>query len=128
MPPALFILRELRERELGDYIRSHLVQDRIVAGSPDIFDHAPGKPHRIVRSVRPAGERGPAVDERKEPVEYVAFQELLRGVQDDLLARKRRVDPYKVYGILKLIAETIRAARLVKSATRPDALRESLIF
>ena len=109
MPPALFVLRELRERELGFYIRSHLIEDRVVACGPYVFGHAPGKPHRIVGSVRPAGERGPAVNKGKEPVEHIALYELLRGMQHDLLARKRRIHPYEVYRILKLITETIRA-------------------
>ena len=80
------------KRLLRFEVRRPLVQERVVAGRPDVLDDRPGQPEEVVRGVRPPDEPGPAVLEAMEPVDHVPFEELLGGVQQDLPARQRR-DP-----------------------------------
>ncbi len=57
----------------------------------------------------------------------VAFFELVRGVKQNLLAGDVRFGVNERHHILQLIAETERAARLIKRRTRPHAADERLI-
>ena len=85
-PHPVLAVGQGREGELGFEVGRPLVEERVVAGRPDVLDHAPGQPEEVVRGVRPRGEPGPAVLEPVEPVDHVPFEELLRGVQEDLPA------------------------------------------
>ncbi len=76
----------------------------------------------------PRDEPGPAVLEPVEPVDHVPFEELLRGVQEDLLAGDRRVHPDQVDRVLQLVAEPERPAGLVEPPTGPDPLGEGLVL
>ena len=89
-PHPLLAGRQGLERQVGLEVGRPLVEERLVAGRPDVLDDGPGQPEQVVRGVRPADEPGPAVLEAVEPVDDVPFEELLRGVQEDLPARERR--------------------------------------
>ena len=78
--------------------------------------------------MRPPDEPGPAVLEAMEPVDHVPFEELLRGVQEDLPAGERRVHPDQVDRVLELVAEAVGPARLVEPAPGPDPLGERLVL
>ena len=116
------------EGQLGLEVGRPLVEERVVAGRPDVLDHAPGQPEQVVRGVRPADEPGPAVLEPVEPVDHVPFEELLRGVQEDLPAGDRRVHPEQVDRVLQLVAEPERPARLVEPPAGPDPLGQGLVL
>jgi len=63
-----------------------------------------------------------------KPVDHVSFRELLRSVEHYLPAGDRRVHPYQVYRVLKLVTKTERPARLVEAAPGPDSLGKRLVF
>ncbi len=78
--------------------------------------------------MRPRREPGPAVAEAVEPVDDVPFEELLRGMQEDLLAGDARVHPQEVDRVLQLVAEAERPGRLVEPPPGPDPLGEGLVL
>ena len=78
------MIPSLLEGLLGLQVGRPLVQDRGVPGGLDVLHDRPGEPEQVVRGVRTPDEPGPAVLEPVEPVDDVPFQELLRGVQQDL--------------------------------------------
>ena len=61
-------------------------------------------------------------------MEDIAFEELVRRVQNNLLAGQGRINPDQVHRVLKLVSETESAAGLIKSAARPNAFGQGLIF
>ena len=61
------------------------------------------------------------------PVLHVAFLELVRSCEQDLFARDFRTAVDERHHVLQLIAETKRAARLIKRGARPDATRKCLV-
>src|SRR3954471_11936924 len=63
-----------------------------------------------------------------KPVDYVPFRELLRSVENYLLAGDGRVHPDQVDRVLKLVTEAERAARLVEAAPGPDSLGKRLVL
>ncbi len=75
-----------------------------------------GQPYIVVRAHRThaaghiAGARGQVVP----PVQGVALRELVRGRSDYMRARAQRVAVKRRKAVLELVAETVRAARLVK--------------
>src|SRR4029077_10682832 len=69
-----------------------------------------------------------AVVQRVEPVRHVAFQKLLRGMEQNLFAGESGTRPDDVTRITELVAESECAARLIKTPARPDALGNGLIF
>ena len=76
-----------REGQFGFEVGRPLVEQRLIAGRADVLDHPPGQPEQVVRGMSPGDEPGPAVLEPVEPVDDVPLEELLRAVQEDLLAR-----------------------------------------
>src|SRR5208337_3224690 len=78
--------------------------------------------------MRPPDKTRSAILKAMEPVDDVPLEELVGGVQPNLVAGHGGVHPYQVHGVLKLVAETVCPAGLIKSTTGPDALGKSLIF
>ena len=94
--------------------------------SPVREDVAAGRqrqPEVIVGAVRAhAAARG-----RMPPVLHVAFPELARRAEQQMLAQKARLGVDQRHRVLQLIAEAEGAARLVVSAARPEAARQRLV-
>ena len=61
------------------------------------------------------------------PVLNVAFDKLPRGRAQQMLARDFAVGDAQRHHVLELVAETVRAAQLIKRRARPDAARQRLI-
>ena len=76
---------------------------------------------RAAKPVRPSCKQ-------VEPVDHVAFEELLRGVQQDLPPGQRRVHPDQVHRVLQLVAEAEGPAGLIESAPGPDPLGQRLVL
>ena len=64
---------------------------------------------------------------RQPPVLDVALGELAAGGADQMLACQRRADRGQRHAVLKLVAESVGAARLIEGGPRPDAAGERLI-
>src|SRR6266536_1919639 len=64
---------------------------------------------------------------RVPPMLDVAFAELVRGGAQQMLAGQRRLSVDQRHHILQLIAETISAAGLIKSAAPPKPAAQRLV-
>src|SRR5437762_12365145 len=62
------------------------------------------------------------------PVLNVSFLKLSRCAEEEVLAHKVRLGVDERHRILKLIAETKSARRLMVSASRPQTARERLVY
>ena len=111
-----------RERRRGEETHA-LVQHRDIAGGADVVRREVGEPDEVV------GESGADAprEGRVPPVEHVPLHELMRGVEQDLLAGEPRPEGHERGRILELIAEPVRAARLVEGGAPPDAAGQRLI-
>ena len=104
-----------------------LVQDRPIAGHANVLDRRPGQPEQVVRGVGAGDESRPAVLKAEEPVDHVAFEELLGRMQQDLPPGQQRVEPDQVHRVLQLVAESKGPAGLIESLPRPDPLHQGLV-
>src|SRR6266568_2252121 len=103
--------------------RNRLVQHCEVGGGLDIVCNGVSKPYPIVRNAR-----ADALAERRQPpMLNIAFDELPSGGAQEMFSRHRRSRQRKCRSVLKLVAETISAARLIKRRSRPQAAGERLI-
>ncbi len=57
----------------------------------------------------------------------IAFDELPSGGAQEMFARHRRSRQRKCHPVLKLVAETVRAARLIKRRSRPHPADQRLV-
>ena len=64
---------------------------------------------------------------RMPPVLDVAFAELPRRAQQQVLADERRLGVHQRHHVLQLVAEPERAPRLVEAAAAPEAARHGLV-
>ncbi len=111
-----------RERAHRDE-RHDLVEHARVAGDAHVLVHDVGQPREIV------GEAGAhaASTLRMPPVLDVALDELAGGGAQDVLARHRGLRIHERHDVLQLVAESVRAARLIECRARPHAARERLV-
>ncbi len=95
-------------------------------GVLDVLGGGIGHPQQVVGE---AGSNPPAgaIRERVPPVQYVAFDELVGGVEQDLIAGDPRVVADQVERVLQLVAEAECAAGLVVGCARPDTAHQGLI-
>ena len=88
------------------------VEDGAVAGERDVVRGDERQPHAVVGDVR--AHALAAV--RQPPVLHVALGKLARRGAQDLLAQQLRSGEAQRHRVLELVAEAIRAARLVEPA------------
>ena len=103
--------------------RHGLVQHAPVAGGVDVEGGEEGQPEEIVREARARA----ASRRRVPPVQHVAFDELMRGVAQELCPRDGGTQVDQRRRVLELVAEAVRAARLVERAPPPHAARQRLV-
>jgi len=94
-----------------------LVEYRCVAGYTQIMIDDIRHPDQIIRES--CANSLPTL--RMPPVLHIAFFELARCASQDVRARKRRLCIHECHHILQLIAESIRAAPLIQSGSRPHS-------
>ena len=110
------------ERARGEE-RNTLGEDRAVACCFDVLRGCVRQPQQVVRKTRAQ----PAARWRMPPVQHVAFDELVRGVEQDLLPRERRIHGEERQRVLELIAESECAAGLIEGRARPQPAGQRLI-
>ena len=100
-----------------------LVEDAPIAGGANVEGGDVRQPQQVVGEARARA----AVARRMPPMEHVALDELVRGVEENLRARQLgpRVDESGC--ILELVAEAEGAARLVEGRAAPEPAGERLI-
>ena len=76
-----------------------------------------GKPEKIVTD--PGADAGAGLG--MPPMLDIAFDELSRGRAQNLVARDLGRGMHQRHDILQLIAESVSAARLIKSGAAPDS-------
>ena len=100
-----------------------LVQDTDVPGRPDVLGDCIGQPEQIVGASRAQ----PAARRLVPPMLHVAFDELMSGGPQQVLAPKVWPRERERHHVLQLIAEAERAARLVVTGAGPEAAAHVLI-
>ena len=110
-------------QQLAFQKRDHLVEHGGIAGGVDIMRDRVGEPRPIVGDARAHA----LARMRQPPMLHVALDELPRGGAQQVLARHRRPRGGQRHAVLQLVAEAIRAARLVESRARPDAAGQRLV-
>ena len=104
-------------------IRHLLVEDRQIAGGGRVLQRGIREPEAIVGKTRPdAAARGFV-----PPVLDVSLTELMCRGAKQLCAREVRSSKDQRKHVLQLIAESVRAARLIERRPSPDAARQRLI-
>ena len=116
-----FRLAGLERRRFEE--RHDFVQHRCIAGPPDIDGDGIREPQPIVGASRPCA----APARRMPPVLHVAFNELAGGGTKQVGTTDRRLRKDERQDVLKLVAESERAARLKRPAAGPDATAQRLI-
>ena len=104
-------------KRLGLEKRNHFLENRSVAGGPHVMGSHKRQPKQIVGN--PGADAGAGFG--MPPMLDVAFHELPRGGAQDLFARDLRRGMNQGHDILKLIAKSVSAARLIKGRAAPDA-------
>ena len=94
-----------------------------VASGLDIPTHGQRQPEQIIGTPGANTTTGG----RMPPVLHVPLLELPARRPQDLLAEQFRRGMHQSHGILKLIAETVRAARLIEGRARPHPAGKRLI-
>ncbi len=100
-----------------------LVEDSRIAGGADIFRDDKGQPQQIVRATRAQSAAARLVP----PVLHVAFDELPSGSFEQMRPREFRPREQQCHDVLQLVAEAVRAARLVVTRARPEPAAHVLI-
>ena len=103
--------------------RDAFIEDGPVSGGVDVMGDCIGEPRTIIRD---AGSHA-LTRMRQPPMLDIAFDELSRRGPQQMLAGQRGPRRGERHAILQLIAETIGAAGLIESGTRPDAAAQRLI-
>src|SRR4051794_5313404 len=80
-----------------------------------------------IRGPVASAEAGSARRCRVPPLQDIALQKLLAGVQQDLAARQLRACREQGQDVLELVAKAERAAALVGAATAPKPRGEQLV-
>ena len=81
---AVLALGEGEEGLFGIEVGDLLVEEGVVAGHADVLHDAPAEPEEVIVGVGAAGEAGAPVLLAEEPVDDVALDELLGGVEEDV--------------------------------------------
>ena len=114
----------LARLEGGTVEERHLfVEDRRIARRLDVVRRDRGEPRPVVGDARAHALPG----RREPPMLEIALDELPRRCAQDVLARQLGPRHGERHDILKLVAETIGAAGLIESRTRPIAARQGLV-
>jgi hypothetical protein len=100
-----------------------LVEHGLVSGGVQIEPGDPGEPEQVVREPGP----DPAARGRVPPVEHVALRELVGRVFQDLAPEPGRVEPDQRHGVLELVTEAKRAARLVERGPAVEPTADVLV-
>ena len=100
-----------------------LVQHAPIAGDAHVAACGQWQPQEIVGTARAYA----AVGRRMPPVLHVAFRELVRRTQQQVVAHALRLRVQHRHRILQLIAETKRAARLIVAAARKKPAGDGLV-
>ena len=103
--------------------RHELVEDSRVAGRPRVVSRRVRQPQQVVR----ATGAGAASARLVPPVLNVAFDELMGGRPQQVLAREVRADECERHRVLELVAEAERPAGLVVAGARPEATAQVLV-
>ena len=104
-------------------VRDSFVENVDIAGGRDVVTHHKRQPKIVVgKSCAYAAPRG-----RMPPVLHVALLELARGGLQNHLPRNLRQAVDQCHHVLQLVAEAVRAARLIERRSSPHAATERLI-
>ena len=97
--------------------RQRLVQDGSVSRELDVGPGHERQPEKVV------DETGPDADVRRgvPPVEYVPFDELMAGMETDLLTNAGRVEEEQRGRVLELVPKSVRASGLIERGPTPNA-------
>ena len=100
-----------------------LVEDAEVAGDLHIATGRERQPQVVVGTVRAHA----AIERRMPPVLHVAFGELMRGAQQQVLADELRRCMDHRQRVLQLVAKTVCAAGLIETAAAPETAGDDLV-
>src|SRR5437899_7479805 len=102
---------------------SGIVKYRRVPGGQNVAGSRQWQPKVIVRTMRAYA----TPRRRMPPMLDVAFDELTTRTENDLRAHEVRFGVHQSHHVLQLVAETVRAARLVVAAACPKTARHRLV-
>ena len=116
-------LLRVRGERRGLQERHDLVEDARVAGRPRVVRRRVRQPQQVVRA---AGARAPSA-RLVPPVLDVAFDELVAGRPQQVLAGEVRPGERERHRVLELVAEAERPAGLVVAGPRPQPAAQVLV-